>query len=341
MPIDHSRRRFLSQLGIAGFAGVGGLVAAGSDGRLASFAADRPPEVTTLRMSTSPATCLAAQYMAEDMLRTEGFTDIRYLPETGDQTPTMSVASGRTDWDLDFSPGIIADVDKGASVTMVAGIHPGCVELFAQEDVRSVIGLKNKTVAVPQGYYVPQHIVSLMAKNVGLSPDRDIRWAPADDPMAAFVNGGVDAFLATAPEAQELRERKIGHSVVNTATDRPWSQYYCCILIGRTEFVRKYPVATKRIVRAYLKATDLCVSEPERVARLMVERGHTPHYDYALQTLRELPYGVWRDFDPEDTVRFYALRLNEAGFTKSDPQPIIARNTNWSFLNEVRRELKA
>jgi NitT/TauT family transport system substrate-binding protein len=112
------------------------------------------------------------------------------------------------------------------------------------------------------------------------------------------------------------------------------------MLVGRTEFVQKYPVATKRIVRAYLKATDLCANEPERVARLMVDWAAAPRYDYALQTLRELPFGVWRDFDPEDTVRFFSLRLNEAGFIKSDPQQIIARHTNWRFVNEVKRELK-
>ena len=131
-----------------------------------------------------------------------------------------------------------------------------------------------------------------------------------------------------------------GIRCVNSATDRPWSQYFCCMLFSRTEFVQKYPVATKRIVRAFLKATDLCANEPERVARLMVDQGFTPRYDYALQTLRELPYGAWRDHDPEDTMRFFALRLNEARLIKSDPQRIIARHTDWRFLNEVKRELK-
>jgi len=113
------------------------------------------------------------------------------------------------------------------------------------------------------------------------------------------------------------------------------------MLFSRTEFVQKYPIATKRIVQAFLKATDLCASEPARVARLMVERGFTERYDYALQTLQELPYGVWRDHDPEDTMRFFALRLHEAGLVKSTPDRIIAEHTDWRFLKEIRRELKA
>ena len=113
------------------------------------------------------------------------------------------------------------------------------------------------------------------------------------------------------------------------------------MLTGRTEFVRKYPVATKRVVRAMLKAADLCATEPERVAQSLVDRGYTPRVDYASQTLNELPYKVWRDYDPEDTVRWYTLRMNEAGFTKAIPQTVIAEHTDWRFLNELRRELKA
>ena len=61
----------------------------------------------------------------------------------------------------------------------------------------------------------------------------------------------------------------------------------------------------------------------------------------ALQTLRDNPYDKWREYDPEDTLRFYALRMREAGFVKSSPQKIIADGTDWRFFNEIRRELKA
>ena len=64
-------------------------------------------------------------------------------------------------------------------------------------------------------------------------------------------------------------------------------------------------------------------------------------YDYALQTLSDVPYDRWREYDPEKTLRYYALRLYELGIIKSTPQKIIAENTDWRFLNEVKRELKA
>jgi NitT/TauT family transport system substrate-binding protein len=129
--------------------------------------------------------------------------------------------------------------------------------------------------------------------------------------------------------------------IVNTAIDRPWSQYFCCLLGGNPEYVRKHPVTTKRVLRAILKAADLCASDPERAARRLVDGGFTARYDYAVQTLNDNPYDKWREYDAEDTIRFYALRLREVGFIKSSPQKIIAEGTDWRFLNELKRELKA
>jgi NitT/TauT family transport system substrate-binding protein len=106
------------------------------------------------------------------------------------------------------------------------------------------------------------------------------------------------------PEPQELHARRVGHVIVDSTVDRPWSQYFCCMLAGRREFVRKYPMATKRVTRAILKAADLCATEPASAARLLVDGGFTERYDYALQTLSGLPYDKWRDYDAEDTIRF-------------------------------------
>jgi NitT/TauT family transport system substrate-binding protein len=89
-----------------------------------------------------------------------------------------------------------------------------------------------------------------------------------------------------------------------------------------------------------LKAADLCASEPAQVAQRIVTGGFTSQYDYASQTLSEIPYDKWREYDPEDTMRFYALRLHEAGLIKSSPQKIIAEGTDWRLLNELKRELK-
>jgi len=182
-----------------------------------------------------------------------------------------------------------------------------------------------------------------MAANAGLDPKEDFRWVtdPAERPMELFAEGKLDAFLGSPPEPQELRARHAGHVILDTTLDRPWSQYFCCMLAGNPEFVRRHPVATKRVLRAILKTTEFCASDPVRAAQMLVDGGFTHQYDYALETLRGILYDKWREYDPEDTMRFYALRLREAGLIKSSPQKIIADGTDWHFLNELKRELRA
>ena len=89
-----------------------------------------------------------------------------------------------------------------------------------------------------------------------------------------------------------------------------------------------------------MKAADLCTSQPALMAQRLVDNGYTTRPDEALQALAEIRYDVWRDYDPEDSLRFYALRMYEAGMIKSSPQNLIAKHTDWRFLNELKRELK-
>jgi NitT/TauT family transport system substrate-binding protein len=96
--------------------------------------------------------------------------------------------------------------------------------------------------------------------------------------------------MAFPPQAQELLAKRIGHVVVNSAVDRPWSQYFCCMVTGNREFVRTHPVATKRALRAIVKSADICALEPERAARFIVDKGYAQRYDSALEVMKELPY---------------------------------------------------
>src|SRR5207248_11413702 len=116
--------------------------------------------------------------------------------------------------------------------------------------------------------------------------------------------------------------------------------YFCCLLGANRNYARKYPVATKRALRAILKAADFCATDREGAARRIVTEGFTDKYEYALQTLSENSYDKWREYDAEDSLRFYALRLHEVGLVKSSPQKIIAEAADWRFLNELKRELK-
>jgi len=310
--------------------------------RAAPAVAEEPLETTSLRFVKSNSICLAPQNIADELLRAEGFKDIRYLP-LPNQSIQEALAAGVLDLGLGYASEYVEAVDRGLPVTMLAGVHVGCFELFGNESVRSITDLKGKRVGIQAFGSSPHLFLTLIAAEVGLDPKKDIDWVVwKGEPMQLFIDGKTDAFLSFPPKSQELRARHVGHVMVDSAMDRPWSQYFCCMMGGSREFVRKYPVATKRAARAILKAVDLWTSDPAHAAQRLVEGGFTtPRYDYVRQALSELPYDKWREFDPEDTVRFWALRLYGAKLIKSGPKKIIAEGTDWRFLNELKRELKA
>jgi NitT/TauT family transport system substrate-binding protein len=330
-----SRRDFLTALSAAGVAGI--------LGARSSRAEEPPLETTSIRLVRTSGICVAPIYIAEELLRAEGFADIRYVSAPGGVASAEVAARGDADFLLTFAAPLLIPMDAGQPLTVIAGAHVGCFELFANDTVHRIADLKGKSVGV-QAIGSSQHVfLASMATYVGLDPNSDINWVTSSSPKPKelFADGKIDAFLGFPPEPQEMRARNIGHMIVNSALDRPWSQYFCCMVAGNTEFVHEHPIATKRVLRAILKAADFCAAAPESAAQRLVDGGFTPRYDYALQTLTDLPYDRWREYDPEDTMRFYALRLHEAGMITSSPNKIIAEGTDWRFLNELKRELKA
>jgi len=327
------RRAFLKGLAATGVGSVAGARPV--------RAAEPPPETTTLRLLKTESICWAPQYLAEDLLKAEGFTEVTYVDFPGGPVSEF-LASRRADISLNFVGPNLIRVDQGDAVVFLAGVHVGCFEVFGTERIRRIRDLKGKIVGVVKLNGAEHIFLASVMANVGLDPRKDVTWAvnPPAVSIQLLTEGKIDAFLGFPPTPQELRANKIGHVVVNSAMDRPWSQYFCCLATGSREFVRRHPIATKRALRAILKAADMCTLEPERAARVLVDRKYAPRFDYALQVMKELPYGKWREYDPEDTLRFYALRLHEAGMITSSPQKLIAQSTDWRFLNELKRELK-
>jgi NitT/TauT family transport system substrate-binding protein len=330
-----SRRRFLGGLTLAGTAGLLGL-------QPPAAVAEPPPETTRLRVKKDPILCEAPAQVAEELLRAEGFSEVQYVWSLGSATYEKMVAR-EIDLALMSTPPTVQRLEADDSLVILAGVHVGCFELFGHEHVRTIRDLKGKVVAVAYLGGTAHLLTAIMAAYVGLDPHKDITWAVQSgrrEAMQFFIDGKADAFMGFPPEPQELRARKVGQVVVSMTTDRPWSQYFCCVLMASRAFVRQHPAATNRALRALLKANEVCALQPETTAQLMVERGYTDRYDLALEVVKEIPYGQWREYDVEDTVRFFALRLREVGMLKSTPQQIIARGTDWRFLSELKKELK-
>lgn len=334
-----SRREVLRGLSAVAGAGVLGLGARRA-------AAEPPPETRSIRLLLDPdfpILCYAPQYLAEEFLRLEGFTDVRFSGFGSATSDSEVLTHDRVDITAGLGSDYIVAIDSGAPMVVLAGLHAGCVEVFGSGRVRDLRDLAGKRVVV-NGMGGAEHIfLSTVAAQVGIDPSHDIEWV--SEPNYAvwpelLEAGDVDVVNAFPPLNLELREKGIGHVVLNTTTDDPWRHFFCCMIGARREFVEKYPVATKRAIRAFVKANQLCEAEKELSARLLVERGATDRYDYALKTLQEVPYGAWHSFDPRHTLRFYALRLREAGLIESTPSEILERGSDFRFIDELRREIK-
>ena len=186
------RRDFLKTGFSIAAAGLAGAVA--MTGARTSLATEAPPETTSLRFEKWPVTCLAPIYIVDDLLREEGFSDIRYMPGAW-------VGGGDADFGSDYSGPAIIPIEGGKPIVMLAGIDPGCFELFARETIGSVLDLRGRKVGVSfigsGEHYV---LISIIAANVGLDPAKEINWVAREprEQMELFANGEIDAFLANS-----------------------------------------------------------------------------------------------------------------------------------------------
>lgn len=340
LPLIWSRREVLRRIAAAG-AGAG-LLGLGVRPALA----EPPPETRSIRLLSDPEIpilCFAPQYLAEEFLHLEGFTDVSYVGFGDSISEGQALAANTVDMTAGLGSDYIAAIDAGTPIKVLAGLHAGCVEMFASERVKDLRDLAGKRIVIT-GQGGPEHIfLSSVVAYVGLDPARDVEWVSEPNYGAwpeLLEAGEVDVVNAFPPQNLVLREKGFKHVILNTTTDDPWRHFFCCMVAARSEFVDKYPVATKRAIRAFVKANQLCEAEKELSARLLVERGATDRYDFALKTLEEVPYGAWRNYDPRATLRFFALRLREAGLVKATPREILARGTDFRFIDELHQELK-
>ena len=215
--ITFDRRRFLSGTGALGVASVLGWPEI-------SYA-EPPPEIRKIRLVHTPAICLSPQYLAEEFLRMEGFTQIEYI-QSGDILAANIVAAGKADFTQDGVSSLLPLLDTGSPVVVLSGVHAGCYELFAHDHVKSVTDLKGKRIAIPGIGSNAHMLMASMLAYVGVDPNKQVTWVVGSkyDDSAPFVNGDADSIIAFAPLPQELRAKKIGHVILNTTLDRPWSQ---------------------------------------------------------------------------------------------------------------------
>jgi len=309
-------------------------------------------ETTTVRIA-SPFACDPPLWLAKDFLREEGFTDVQYVIEA--QGTAKWVSAGAADIGPGHPEAIVAAVDAGVPIVALGGLHTGCQELWAAPGIASVRDLRGKRVAIFSRSTTDQFFLffSTLCAYVGIDPLTNVSFfevAPDyGGMMTAYLEGRSDALLAASDGAAVLRResRNPGTKILDQTTDKPWSQYFCCLLVAHRDWARRNPVATKRVTRAVLRAADATAKDRVGAARAgvgasirnLLPRGNVSELDILSDTIA-MPSYDWREYDPEETLRFFALRLGDVKLIKSTPQQIIAQGSDPAFMRQLRTELK-
>ena len=341
-----SRREFLRVAASVGAVGAGAVLLGacssddgkGSPTSTPGIVVDPPPETTTIRLPRNTLNPrLAPFFLADQFLPAEGFTNVQYVnsPNAGG---VQQLVAGEIDIGMPGADRVTAAADAGDPLVILAGVNNSSFVLFGNDRVQSLRDLKGKRIFEKRDENL---FWAALLAYVGIDVDRDVEFVDGNfyEIVQQALAGAFDAWIVTRPLATVFRTAKIGHVIVDGKTDPPWSQYFSGMATANRDFAEKNPAATKRALRAILKSADVCAREPARAARYLVDKGYTANYDSTLDTITGLSYTAWRDFNPEDTVRFFALRLREAGIVKSTPDDLIARATDWRYLNEIKREL--
>ncbi len=331
----------------AAVAGGGALEACARPSEAASIAVTEPPETTTVRI-VNPVECDPGLWLAKDYLREEGFTDITFVP-----TPFTSrdwITNRLADFACAHPEFVVGTIDDGLPLVVVAGLHSGCLELWVRDGIANYRDLRGKRISVRVRDISDQFYAffATLLGYIGIALT-DVQFMAATGPndyagmISAFTEGRADAVLAGAAQGPILRRlpRPPGHVILETMTEKPWSQYYCCHLVANRDWARQNPIATKRVTRALLRATDAAAKDAPRAARAAAATGFGfKDESLTIETMAMCKYN-WRDLDPEETLRFFALRLAAAKLIKSTAREIIERGTELAYMRQLRSELKS
>ena len=302
-------------------------------------------ETTTVRIA-NPVQCDPGLFLAKDYLLQDGFTDVQFV-----DTPFTSrgwITDNKADFACAHSEFAVGAIDVGLPLLVLTGLHSGCLELWVRDGITKVSDLRGKTISV-RVKDISDMFYAWFATYLGWVGMRltDVNFvtAEAGDYFAmidAFRQGRADAVLAGGAEGPKLKRlpKAPGHVMLETMTEKPWSQYFCCNLVVNRDWARQNPVATRRVTRALLKATDAAAKDPARAARDVVARGSFDNESLVTETMAMCTYN-WRDVDPEETLRFFALRLAEAGLITKTPQQIITQGTEFAYMRQLKTELKS
>ena len=345
-PLSTRRQLLLRTLGTGAAILGGSALAACARQSEAATTVLPPPETTTVRI-VNPVECDPGLRLATSYLREEGFTDIQFV-----STPFTSrgwITNRLADFACAHSEFAVGTIDAGLPLLVLTGLHSGCLELWVRDGITDVRDLRGKRISV-RVKDISDMFYAWFATYLGYVGMRltDVEFITAKGPddyfgmVDAFKQGRADAVLAGGAEGPKLRRlpKTPGHVILETMTEKPWSEYFCCNLVANRDWARQNPIATKRVTRALLRATDAAAKDQPRAAHDAVVTGLFNDESLITETTAMCTYN-WHDVDPEETFRWFALRLAEAKLITSTPQQILALGTDFTYMRQLRSEPKS
>lgn len=293
-------------------------------------------------------------WLVEETLREEGFTQVKFIP--GGTPPP--VPAGAAQFGVIYGNALVGAVDADFPVVALAGMHTGCIELWAAPGISSIKDLRGKTYEVFDRFVTfgeRKHagvfygfLLSILA-HIGLDPaELKLLDVPGTHNVVGdYLEGRSDAVFLPVHQGPLMRRnpKRRGSLILDSTVDKPWSQNYCCMLVANRDWAKANPAGTKRATRAFLRASDMVAADRKAAVSRAVEKGFykanaalTP--EILSETIGMLSYD-WRDFDPEETLRFFALRLRDAKAIKKSPQQVIDDGSDLAYFRQLRKELKA
>ena len=299
-----------------------------------------PPETTTIRLTAGA--CDSAIFGAEKYLREEGFTSVTI----SDTATLTAMAAGNADMGNAFPQAFFSSVESGPKAVSLGGLHPGCIEIWAQPGIASVKDLKGRSITVTSKALLNLSYtwLAMALKQAGVDP-KDVNFVvQADaDHLKLYLDGKSDAvFVATtAAAALKANPANKGKMIYSQVMDEPWKSTNCCFIMASEPWYRANPIAAKRAMRAIYRTADTLPADRADAAKLATDKGLFGGAP-ALANVREAANMVpldWRTYDPEKAVRFYAPLLTDVGVLKASTADLL-KAVDLKIFKELSTELK-
>lgn len=299
-----------------------------------------PPETKSIRLTAGP--CDSAIYGAERNLRDEGFTDV----QISGMPLFAGITAGTADIGNSFPQAFFNAVQSGPKVVSLGGLHPGCVEIWAQPGIASVKDLKGRSITVQAKTLtdLQYSYVAIVLKHAGVDP-KDVNFVVQADANTTqlYLDGKSDAvFVATTGvPALKANPANKGKAVYSQVMDEPWKSTNCCFIVASEQWARANPIAAKRAMRAIYRTADTLPADRSDAAKLATDKGLYGGAP-ALANVREAANMVpldWRTYDLEKAVRFYTPLLKDVGLLTASADDLL-KAVDLKTFKELSTELK-